>query len=66
MNKLRQFLFPFSILYRGVTHFRNTLYNQGVLKSNEFKIPLIVVGNLRVGGTGKTPMVDYLIQLLNI
>ncbi|MCC7521360.1 MAG: tetraacyldisaccharide 4'-kinase [Flavobacteriaceae bacterium] len=64
MNKLRQFLFPFSILYRGVTHFRNTLYNQGVLKSNEFKIPLIVVGNLRVGGTGKTPMVAYLIQLL--
>jgi tetraacyldisaccharide 4'-kinase len=64
MNPLRKLLFPFSLLYDGVTKSRNALYDKGILKENEYDIPVIVVGNLRVGGTGKTPMVAYLVQLL--
>jgi tetraacyldisaccharide 4'-kinase len=64
MSDLRKLLFPISILYKSVTKTRNTLYDKGILKSNEFDIPLIVVGNLRVGGTGKSPMVAYLVNLL--
>ncbi len=62
--KLRKLLFPFSLLYGGITKTRNKLYDKGILNSNEFDIPLIVVGNLRVGGTGKTPQVAYLVNLL--
>jgi tetraacyldisaccharide 4'-kinase len=62
--KLRKLLYPFSLLYGGITKTRNILYDKGILNSNEFDIPLIVVGNLRVGGTGKTPQVAYLIELL--
>lgn len=64
MNKLRKILFPFSILYDGVTSLRNFLYNKGILKSIAFDIPVICVGNLSVGGTGKTPMIEHLIRLL--
>jgi tetraacyldisaccharide 4'-kinase len=41
------------------------MYDQGLLKSKKFDIPTIVVGNLSVGGTGKTPMIEYLIRLLS-
>jgi len=44
---------------------RNRLYDWGILKSVEGKIPTIVIGNLALGGTGKTPMTEYLLQLLN-
>lgn len=64
MSQLRKLLFPVSILYKSITSSRNVLYDKGILKSHEFDIPLIVVGNLRVGGTGKTPMVAYLVKLL--
>lgn len=64
MNLLRKILFPFSAIYGAITHLRNYLYNNGVLKSYKFDIPVIVVGNLNVGGTGKTPQVEYLIRLL--
>jgi tetraacyldisaccharide 4'-kinase len=64
MNALRKLLFPFSILYDGITHTRNSLYDRGIKKTHTFEVPMIVVGNLRVGGTGKTPMVEYLIRLL--
>jgi len=63
-KKIRELLYPFSLLYKGITKVRNKLYDKEVLKSNEFDIPLIVVGNLRVGGTGKTPQVAYLVALL--
>ncbi len=65
MKAIRYLLFPFAILYDGVTSVRNTLYDIGVLQSKKFKIPVIAVGNLSIGGTGKTPMIEYLIRLLN-
>jgi tetraacyldisaccharide 4'-kinase len=65
--KLRRsiFLYPLSLLYGLITAFRNFLYNAEILKSHEFNIPVISVGNLTVGGTGKTPHVEYLIGLLS-
>ena len=60
MRRLRLLLFPFSILYHGITALRNWAYNKGWLRSFEFTVPVIGVGNLKVGGTGKTPMVEYL------
>lgn len=64
MKNLRKILFPFSILYYIVTTVRNFMYDKRYLKSTSFQIPIICVGNLSVGGTGKTPMVEYLIRLL--
>jgi len=61
---LRQILYPFSLLYYLITSIRNRMYNNGMLKSTQFKTPTIVVGNLSVGGTGKTPQIEYLIRLL--
>ena len=57
-------LYPFSLLYGIFTGIRNFLYNSGILRSCEFNIPLICVGNLTVGGTGKTPHTEYLADLL--
>lgn len=65
MNLLRKILFPLAILYGFVTSFRNFLFNKGILKSHVFEVPVIVVGNLSVGGTGKTPQIEYLIRLLS-
>ena len=64
MNLLRKTLFPFAILYGFITSIRNFLYDRGILKSYSFDIPIIAVGNLSVGGTGKTPQIEYLIRLL--
>ena len=57
-------LYPFALMYNLVTHLRNWFFDQGWLKVTESPIPSILVGNLSVGGTGKTPMVEYLIRLL--
>lgn len=65
MNILRKILFPFAILYGFITSFRNFLFDKGILKSHSFDLPIIAVGNLSVGGTGKTPMIEYLIRLLS-
>ena len=65
MNILRKLLFPFSIIYWFITSIRNFLYNQNIFKSYSFSIPIIAVGNLNVGGTGKTPQIEYLIRLLS-
>ena len=64
MKFLRKIAYPFSILYGLITSLRNYLYDVGLLKSTDFKTPTIVVGNLSVGGTGKTPQIEYLIDLL--
>jgi tetraacyldisaccharide 4'-kinase len=56
-------LSPFSILYGIITSIRNLLYDYGIFKSESFDIPIINVGNLSTGGTGKTPHAEYLISL---
>jgi tetraacyldisaccharide 4'-kinase len=65
MNLFRKILFPFAILYGFITGIRNFLFDKGILKSYSFQLPVIVVGNLSVGGTGKTPQIEYLIRLLS-
>ncbi|WP_264520838.1 tetraacyldisaccharide 4'-kinase [Flavobacterium sp. N1994] len=65
MILLRKLLFPFAILYGFITSLRNYLYDKGIFKSYSFDIPVIAVGNLNVGGTGKTPQIEYLIRLLS-
>lgn len=65
MNLLRKILFPFAILYGMITSIRNYFFDKGILKSYSFDLPIIVVGNLSVGGTGKTPQIEYLIRLLS-
>jgi tetraacyldisaccharide 4'-kinase len=57
-------LYPFALLYGLIVCARNKLYDWGVLKSVRFDLPVISVGNLSMGGTGKTPHVEYLVKLL--
>lgn len=64
MDKLRKLLFPFSWLYGGIVFLRNKFFDWNILTSKSYDIPIICVGNLSVGGTGKTPMIEYLIRLL--
>ena len=64
MKFVRFLLFPFAILYDLITSIRNSFFNIGIFKETSFNIPIIVVGNLSVGGTGKTPQIEYLIRLL--
>ena len=65
MGSLAFLLYPFAVLYDGVTTIRNWCYDRGLFKVTKSPIQSILVGNLSVGGTGKTPMVEYLIELLN-
>ncbi|WP_313804037.1 tetraacyldisaccharide 4'-kinase [Flavobacterium sp.] len=65
MNFLRKLLFPVAVLYGFITSIRNFCYDKGILKSHSFDLPIIAVGNLSVGGTGKTPQIEYLIRLLS-
>ncbi|MBR2101178.1 MAG: tetraacyldisaccharide 4'-kinase [Prevotella sp.] len=62
--KIRRWLLPLSWLYGAAVRFRNQLFDLGILKSRSYKVPIISVGNITVGGTGKTPHVEYLIRLL--
>ena len=58
-------LFPFAFVYGLVTRFRNLLYDLGWKKSYSFLPAVVSVGNLNVGGSGKTPMIEYLVNLLS-
>ncbi len=62
MRMLKFLLYPFSWLYGVVIAVRNFLFDKGLLPSKEFHTPVISVGNLAVGGTGKTPHSEYLIR----
>ena len=55
-------LFPFAVLYGLIIRLRHWCYNVGIFKVHTFAVPTICVGNIAVGGTGKSPMVEYLIQ----
>lgn len=61
---MRFLLLPFAILYGLGVHLRHFLYDRGWLSSKRYPFPILCVGNLAVGGTGKTPMVEYLVRLL--
>lgn len=61
---LRILLSPFALLYGLGVFLRNQLYKLGLLKSVEFNIPVISIGNITIGGTGKSPHIEYLIRLL--
>lgn len=61
---LRKILFPVSIIYGLVVYLRNRLYDWGIFPSKSYNTPIICIGNLSVGGTGKTPMTELLISLL--
>lgn len=57
-------LTPCSYIFRGVVGVRNFMFNVGILKQREFGVPVVVVGNLAVGGTGKTPHTEYIVSRL--
>ena len=63
-NKIKKLFLPLSALYGVVVWLRNKLFDWNILPSEEFSVPVICVGNITVGGTGKTPHVEYLIELL--
>lgn len=65
LRPIRILLFPFSLIYWLVIAIRNYAYDRQWLKSARFNLPLICIGNIAVGGTGKSPMTEYLIRLLN-
>ena len=63
--KINDWLLPFSWIYGSIVRFRNWLFDIGLKKSKSFSIPISSVGNITVGGSGKTPHVEYLIRLLH-
>ncbi len=62
--KINEWLLPLSWIYGSIVRFRNWLFDIGLKKSRAFSLPIISVGNITVGGSGKTPHVEYLIRLL--
>lgn len=64
LKSFRILLLPFALLFGLIVIIRNWLYNKNILKSSSFGLPLICVGNLSTGGTGKSPMVEFLVRHL--
>jgi tetraacyldisaccharide 4'-kinase len=64
LKPIRLLLFPFSLVYAIVIRVRNLLFDKKLLPSASFNLPLICVGNLAVGGTGKSPMVEWMVRCL--
>lgn len=64
LNYLRLLLLPFSLIYGMAIVLRKKLYDWGLMRSVKFDLPVICVGNLAVGGSGKTPTTEYLVRLL--
>jgi tetraacyldisaccharide 4'-kinase len=65
LKKSTYILLPFSFIYGRIIRLRNQLFDKKIFRSATFDFPLICIGNLSVGGTGKTPMVEYLVTILN-
>jgi tetraacyldisaccharide 4'-kinase len=63
-NRRNILLYPLSLVYGAITRIRNFLYSSGILHRHEFSIPIICVGNITVGGTGKTPHSEHIIRIL--
>lgn len=66
LRSFRIFLLPLSLLYWLAVFFRNWLFDKQLLRTAQFGMPLITVGNLAVGGTGKSPLIEYLAALLHL
>lgn len=64
LKSFRVLLLPVALVYGCIVYIRNRLFDKNFLKSADFNFPLVCVGNLAVGGTGKSPMVEYLVRLL--
>ena len=64
LNYLRLLLLPFSLIYGMAIILRKKLYDWGLMRSVKFDLPVICIGNLAVGGSGKTPTTEYLVRLL--
>lgn len=64
MKSFRYLLWPFAVLYGWIIAFRNWLFDRQLIRSSTFNFPLICVGNLALGGTGKTPMTAYIVSFL--
>jgi tetraacyldisaccharide 4'-kinase len=65
LKSFRILLLPFALLFGLIVTIRNWLYDKNILKSSSFGLPLICVGNLSTGGTGKSPMVEFLVRHLS-
>jgi tetraacyldisaccharide 4'-kinase len=65
LKSFRVLLLPFAIIYGWIIAVRNWLYQKQYFKSVKFNVPMICVGNLSLGGTGKSPMVEHLLSLLD-
>ncbi len=57
-------LLPFSMIFHDIVRFRRYLYHIGILKKHKLSVPVIIVGNITVGGTGKTPLTIYIVEQL--
>lgn len=65
LKQIRKLLYPAGLLYGGITAVRNKLFDCHILNSKSYNLPVISVGNITVGGTGKTPLTEYIVNLLN-